>query len=72
MINNNDEIKKAVASAVNSGGADNLASALMDSMNEEQRNALNQILADSSSAKKLLETPEAAAIMEILKNIGKD
>lgn len=71
MINNNDEIKKAVESAVNSGETENLASTLMNSMNDEQKNALNQILNDPASAKKLLETPEAAAIAEFLKNIGK-
>ncbi len=71
MIDNNDEIKKAVESAVNSGETENLASTLMNSMNDEQKNALNQILNDPASAKKLLETPEAAAIAEFLKNIGK-
>lgn len=71
MINNSDEIKKAVESAVNSGETENLASTLMNSMNDEQKNALNQILNDPASAKKLLETPEAAAIAEFLKNIGK-
>ncbi len=71
MTDNNDEIKKAVESAVNSGETENLASTLMNSMNDEQKNALNQILNDPASAKKLLETPEAAAIAEFLKNIGK-
>ena len=71
MINNSDEIKKAVESAVNSGETENLASTLMNSMNDEQKNALNQILNDPASAKKLLETPEATAIAEFLKNIGK-
>ena len=71
MINNNDEIKKAAESAVNSGEGKNLASTLMNSMNDEQKNALNQILNDPAAAKKLLETPEAAAIAEFLKNIGK-
>ena len=71
MTDNNDEIKKAVESAVNSGETENLASTLMNSMNDEQKNALNQILHDPAAAKKLLETPEAAAIAEFLKNIGK-
>lgn len=71
MTDNNDDIKKAVESAVNSGETENLASTLMNSMNDEQKNALNQILNDPASAKKLLETPEAAAIAEFLKNIGK-
>lgn len=70
MINNKDEIKKAAESAVNSGSADNLASALMNSMNDRQKSELNRILGDPSSVKKLLETPEAAEIAELLKNIA--
>lgn len=71
MSVNSDEIKKAVESAVNSRKADNLISAFTDLMDEEQKNALNRILADPVSAKKILESQDAALIAELLKNMGK-
>ncbi len=71
MSVNSDEIKKAVEYAVNSGNADNLISAFTDLMDEKQKNALDRILADPASAKKILESQEAASIAELLKNMGK-
>lgn len=64
-------LKNAVDNMISSGVADenNLAEMLTQSMNEEQKKQISDLLSDEDAIKRLLQTPEAAAIANLLNEI---
>ena len=64
-------LKNAVDNMVSSGSADEgkLADMLTQSLNEGQKKQLSDLLKDEESVKRLLETPEAAAVANLLNEL---
>lgn len=64
-------LENAVDNMINSGSADEgkLADMLTQSMNEEQKKQLSDILNNEDAIKQLLATPEAAAVANLLNEI---